>query len=414
MKRVLPVLCLSFLFCFFNSAQEKNAATSQRAAAMNEARESATNGSNESVAKLPVRRVVLYKNGVGYFEHLGRVRGSQDVHIDFTSAQLNDVLKSLTVLDLAGGRITGVDYNSEAPLARRLATLRLALGERPSVSEFLGALRVARLEVRGATGSALTGRLLSVERKTRSATNWTVETDEISLITDTGEVHSVDLNPTTSVRIAEKDLQVEVGRYLNLIASSRDQDVRRMTISTTGNGERNLYVSYISEVPIWKTTYRIVLPAKADKKPLLQGWAIVDNTVGEDWEGVELSLVAGAPHSFIQQLSEPFYGRRPVVPLPESVQLSPQTHAATLLRGNGRLSGMVTDPSGAALAGANVRLLDENNGVVGQTTTDSNGLYSFSSLAVGNYRADVQSPGFQKNVITQVKVSPGENQLNSQ
>jgi hypothetical protein len=111
-------------------------------------------------------------------------------------------------------------------------------------------------------------------------------------------------------------LNLEVGRYLGLIASARDQDVRRMTISTTGSGERNLYVSYISEVPIWKTTYRIVLTTNTDKKPLLQGWAIVDNTVGEDWDNVELSLVAGAPHSFIQQLSEPYYGRRPVVPLP--------------------------------------------------------------------------------------------------
>src|SRR5208282_3751817 len=234
--------------------------------------------------KLPVRRVVLDKNGVGYFEHLGRVSGSQEVHSDFTSAQLNDVLKSLTVLDLSGGRITGVDYNSEAPLARRLATLRLSLGERPTTAEFLGALRGARLEVRSGTGPLLTGKLLSVERKTRTGAvpGWTVETDEISLITESGEVRSVDLNASTSVRIAEKDLQVEVGRYLALIASSRDQDVRRMTISTTGTGERNLYVSYISEVPIWKTTYRIVLPSKADKKPLLQGWAIVDNTVGED------------------------------------------------------------------------------------------------------------------------------------
>ena len=413
MKRVLPVLCLSFLISLSNSAQEKNSATSQNGAAANEARELATSGSNESAAKLPVRRVVLYKNGVGYFEHLGRVRGSQDVHIDFTSAQLNDVLKSLTVLDLAGGRITGVDYNSEAPLARRLATLRLALGERPSVSEFLGALRGARLEVRGAAGPPLTGRLLSVERKTRSATNWTVETDEISLISDTGEVHSVDLNPTTSVRIAEKDLQVEVGRYLNLIASSRDQDVRRMTISTTGNGERNLYVSYISEVPIWKTTYRIVLPTKAEKKPLLQGWAIVDNTVGEDWNGVELSLVAGAPHSFIQQLSEPFYGRRPVVPLPESVQLSPQTHAATLSGGNGRLSGAVADASGAVIAGANVKLMDENGLVVAQTTTDSSGNYSFSSLSPGNYRVQTERPGFKTNLMTQLNVAPGENQANA-
>jgi hypothetical protein len=413
MKRVLRVLCLAFLFCSPNPAQEKNTATPQSTAAANEARDSATNASNESAAKLPVRRVVLYKNGVGYFEHLGRVRGSQDVHIDFTSAQLNDVLKSLTVLDLAGGRITGVDYNSEAPLARRLATLRLALGERPSVSEFLGALRGARLEVRGATGPALTGRLLSVERKTRSATNWTVETDEISLITDNGEVHSVDLNPTTSVRIAEKDLQVEVIRYLNLIASSRDQDVRRMTISTTGNGERSLYVSYISEVPIWKTTYRIVLPTKADKKPLLQGWAIVDNTVGEDWNEVELSLVAGAPHSFIQQLSEPFYGRRPVVPLPESVQLSPQTHAATLSGGNGRLSGAVTDPSGAVISGANVKLMDENNSIIAQTTTDSSGNYSFASLSPGNYRVQTERPGFKTTLMTQLNVAPGENQANA-
>jgi hypothetical protein len=413
MKRVLPVLCLSFLFCYSNLAQEKNTARPQSAVVSNVDRESSPNGSSESAAKLPVRRVVLYKNGVGYFEHLGRVRGSQDVHIDFTSAQLNDVLKSLTVLDLAGGRITGVDYNSEAPLARRLATLRLALGERPSVSEFLGALRGARLEVRGANGPALTGRLLSVERKTRSATNWTVETDEISLISESGEVHSVDLNPTTSVRIAEKDLQVEVGRYLNLIASSRDQDVRRMTISTTGNGERNLYVSYISEVPIWKTTYRIVLPTKAEKKPLLQGWAIVDNTVGEDWNEVELSLVAGAPHSFIQQLSEPFYGRRPVVPLPESVQLSPQTHAATLTGGNGHLSGAVTDPSGAVIAGANVKLMDENGLIVAQTATDSTGNYSFSSLSPGNYRVQTERPGFKTNLMTQLNVAPGENQTNT-
>lgn len=406
MRWVFTVLC--FFVCLSSiSAQEKPATKSRNVDAAEPSDES-----NLSAAKLPVRRVVLYKNGVGYFEHLGRVRGNQDVHVDFTSAQLNDVLKSLTVLDLSGGRITGVDYNSEAPLARRLATLRLALGEKPTTAEFLGALRGARLEVRNGNGPALSGKLLSVERKTRTGTNWTVETDEISLITEAGEVRTVDLNPSTAVRVVDKDLQVEVGRYLSLIASSRDQDVRRMTISTTGNGERNLYVSYISEVPIWKTTYRIVLPSKADKKPLLQGWAIVDNTVGEDWDGVELSLVAGAPHSFIQQLSEPFYGRRPVVPLPESVQLSPQTHAATLMRGNGMLSGVVTDPSGAVVPGSLVRLLDESNNVIAQTSADSNGQYSFSDITVGSYRLEVERQGFKKIAIAGLNVSPGENQWN--
>ena len=413
MKQVLPLLYLHLLFSFSIRAQEtSSAATARKSEAAAESRTVA----NPFAVKLPIRRVVLYKNGVGYFEHLGHVRGSESVHIDFTSAQLNDVLKSLTVLDLSGGRITGVEYNSEAPLARRLATLRLSLGERPTIAEFLGSLRGARLEVRSGNAPPLTGRLLSVERKTRTGAGpgWTVETDEISLITDGGEVRSVDLNSSTSVRIVEKDLQVEVGRYLGLLASSRDQDVRRMEISTTGTGERSLYVSYISEVPIWKTTYRIVLSSKADKKPLLQGWAIVDNTVGEDWDGVELSLVAGAPHSFIQQLSEPFYGRRPVVPLPESVQLSPQTHAAMLTGGNGHLSGMVTDPMGAALGGTDVRLMDENNAVIATTNTESDGQYTFSGVSPGTYRVEIEHPGFRKNLIAGLNLTPGDNHLNTQ
>jgi hypothetical protein len=410
MTKIVHAFYVCLLVSNFSQAQTKPEKTPQSEPEAKEVR----GASPAPAASLPVRRVVLYKNSVGYFEHLGRVHGSQTVHIDFTSAQLNDVLKSLTALDLSGGRITGVDYNSEAPLARRLSTLRLALGEKPSMADFLTALRGARVEVRGASGPTVAGKLLSVERKTRTGSNWTVETDEISLITETGEVRSIDLNPATSVRIAEHDLQTEVGKYLGLIASARDQDVRRMTLSAAGTGERNLYVSYISEVPIWKTTYRIVLPTKAEKKPLLQGWAIVDNTVGEDWNDVELSLVAGAPHSFIQQLSEPFYGRRPVVPLPESVQLSPQTHAATLLGGNGSLSGSVTDQTGAAVAGATVRLLGSDGTVVAQTSTDSNGQYSFSSQPPGNYRVEMERPGFRKTVVSNLNLSPGANQINGQ
>jgi hypothetical protein len=408
MKRFTAGVCVLALVISPISAQENPKGRTK----VTDAREASVASGAEST-RLPVRRVVLYKNGVGYFEHLGRVRGSQDVHVDFTSAQLNDVLKSLTVLDLSGGRITGVDYNSEAPLARRLATLRLALGEKPTVAEFLGALRGARVEIRSGAGAATTGKLLSVERKTRMGTAGSVEMEQISVISDAGEVRNVDLNTSTSVRIVDRDLNTEVGKYLGLVASAREQDVRRMTISTTGNGDRNLYVSYISEVPIWKTTYRIVLPSKEGKKPLLQGWAIVDNTVGEDWNDVELSLVAGAPHSFIQQLSEPYYGRRPVVALPESVQLSPQTHASTLLGGNGQLSGDVTDPSGATVANASVVIKDQNGTIVAQTTTDSEGEYTVSSLPPGSYSAEIKAPGFNTMAYRNVSVAPGENELNS-
>ncbi len=412
MPRILLPLFLVSVLAFPAIAQEKpapNAGAKPAAASPGAARESAAGGEAEtSAAKLPVRRVVLYKNGVGYFEHLGRVRGNQTLTIDFTSGQLNDVLSSLTVLDLGGGRITAVNYNSEAPLAKRLGALRLPLGEQTTVSQFLGALRGARLEVRSG-GATIAGRLLSVEKKTRTTKEGQfMSYDEVSLITDAGEVRTAELGTATSVRLAERDLNQEVGRYLNLIASTRLQDLRRMTISTAGAGDRQVYVSYISEVPLWKTTYRIVMPSKATAKPLLQGWAIVDNTVGEDWENVELSLVAGAPQSFIQQLSQPYYSRRPVVPLPESVQLEPQTHAATLIPGNGTITGTVTDPSGADVAGATVRVYDASNNLVGTATTDAEGNYEVSGLPEGNYRVEVARPGFRNYAESGVAVAGGE------
>ena len=106
-----------------------------------------------------------------------------------------------------------------------------------------------------------------------------------------------------------------------------------------------MFVSYVSEVPVWKATYRLVLPSATEpRKPLIQGWAIVDNTVGEDWENVELSLVAGAPQSFIQAISRPYYMQRPVVPLPQRALLAPQTHqSAVATSGAGGLAGAVTE-----------------------------------------------------------------------
>lgn len=279
---------------------------------------------------LPVRRVVLYKTGVGYFEHLGSVRDRQDVTIRFTSAQLNDVLKSLTTLDLGKGRVSGISYNSIAPVEQRLGALRIPVGAAATTFDLLGSLRGARVDVTSGT-TTIEGRLLSVERRTHVQKEVPIEVEAFSILTDTGEMRTFDLTPAVRIRIVDRDLRQEVARYLDVVGSSREQDVRRMVISTAGTGERQLFVSYISEVPIWKSTYRLVLPDKGT--PLLHGWAIIDNTIGEDWTNVDLSLVAGAPQSFIQQISQPYYGRRPVVPLPASAQITPQMHQATLTSG---------------------------------------------------------------------------------
>src|SRR5437762_12773070 len=93
-------------------------------------------GAQENVP-VPVRKVVLYKNGVGYFEHLGSVKGQQTVEIALPSSQLNDVLKSLTVIDLGRGQVSGVTYDSTAPLDRRLGELPINLGSAEGLVGFL-------------------------------------------------------------------------------------------------------------------------------------------------------------------------------------------------------------------------------------------------------------------------------------
>jgi hypothetical protein len=293
-----------------------------------------------TTTELPVTRVALYKNGVGFFEHSGRVTGSQSVTIDFTTAQLNDVLQSLTAIDLNGGRIAGAGYNSTTPLDQQLKALPLALGLDPTAVDFYNAIRGARVEVHSGVASA-TGRLLNIEVvDTRDGDAKLPSTKRlITVVGEAGEVRTLELTPATSVRLLDADLHTDVTRYLQLLASTRNQGLRHLTLQdnapATGTGPRELRVSYISEVPIWKSTYRILFTSpkgsgtqatSGSQTATLQGWSVVDNTTGSDWNNVQLSLIAGAPQSFIQPLSQPIYSRRPEIPIAQEAQLTPQTH----------------------------------------------------------------------------------------
>ena len=299
---------------------------------------------------LAVRRVVLYKNGIGYFEHRGRVTGNQDVAVTFTSAQLDDALKSLTALDLGSGQIAGITYNSTAPLAQRLATVSFRLGEKGDRAAFFRSVRGARLEVRTPRG-AVQGRLLSVDQQDPVYGSSPDAQVTVMLANDAGQVTSLRVGPDAAVRLLDRDISSSVSQYLSTLADEYRRDERRVSIATRGVGARDVYVSYVSEVPVWKSTYRLLLPS-GGTAPVLQGWAVVDNTVGEDWVDVEMALVAGAPQSFVQQLSQPHYLRRPVVPPPASVQLLPQNHEGGVTlrsRSEGGAGGSVNGGSAAGV-----------------------------------------------------------------
>lgn len=281
----------------------------------------------EPGAKLPIRRVILYSNGVAYIERRGFVTGNAEVNLSFKQSQVDDVLKSMVVLDLGQGKIGAVSYNSSAPVSARMAEIPFSVnaqtGEGGGIAGVLSQLQGARVAVVSTKGAA-TGSILTVERKQIRTEKEISTTSVLVIASEIGEISSFDLNEVKSVKLLDEGTRRDLNEFANATASARRLDAKTITVTSEGAGQREMIVSYTIAAPIWKTTYRVVLDEAG--KPFFQGWAIVDNVSEEDWQGVQLSLVSGSPISFIQQLQKPFYRYRPVVPTPQDLQLQPQVY----------------------------------------------------------------------------------------
>ncbi len=282
---------------------------------------------NNAVNQLPIRRVILYSNGVSYIERRGMVSGDAEINLSFKQSQVDDVLKSMVVLDLGQGKIGAVSYNSSAPVSARMAEIPFSVspltGEGGGIANVLAQLQGAKVTVTSSKGAA-TGSILTVERKQIRTEKETTSTSVLVIASATGEISSFDLNDVKSVKLLDEGTQKDLNEFSNAAASARRRDAKTISITSNGSGQREMIVSYTIAAPIWKTTYRVVLDEAG--KPFFQGWAIVDNISEEDWTNVQLSLVSGSPISFIQQLQKPFYRYRPIVPTPQDLQLTPQVY----------------------------------------------------------------------------------------
>ena len=286
---------------------------------------------SELVQSLPIRRVILYSNGVAYIERRGKVSGHAEVNLSFKQSQVDDVLKSMVVLDLDKGRIGAVSYNSSAPPAARMADIPFTIEPgteddiKGGLAGVLRQLQGAHVIVATATRTAL-GSILTVgERKSQiDANKPPVVTHTLVISSEAGELLSFDLAEVRSVKLVDEGARRDLSEFASAAASARRRDAKTIVVTSDGAGSREMLVSYTIAAPIWKTTYRVVLDQSG--KPFFQGWAIVDNVGDEDWNNVSLSLVSGTPVSFIQPIQQPFYRYRPVVPMPSDLKLEPQVY----------------------------------------------------------------------------------------
>ncbi len=342
-KTLLIAIAIPLLFLPIGFAQSRATRTSLKAGAAPAARSKTS--SNQPAARqtretrpsaeqsLPLRRVTLYSNGVAYFERRGTVTGRAEINLSFKQSQVDDVLKSLVVLDLGRGRVGAVSYNSSAPPSARLNEIPFSIeastngdaaGGLAGVLEQLQGARVAvTVANRSVTGSVLTigERQLPTEKDKPP-----IKTHTLVITTDSGELQSFDLNEARAIKLLDEGARQDITQFASASASARRRDAKTITVTSEGEGQREMIISYTVAAPIWKTTYRVVLDPEG--KPFFQGWAVVDNVSEEDWQDVSLSLVSGTPVSFIHQIQKPLYRYRPVIPIPEDLSLNPQVHDA--------------------------------------------------------------------------------------
>ncbi|GDY11336.1 hypothetical protein LBMAG53_02130 [Planctomycetota bacterium] len=269
-----------------------------------------------AIADIPVKRVVLYSSGVGYIEHGGQVDGAATATLRFTASQVNDVLKSLLLEDLDGGKVGAVVYPSQDPVEKQLRSFQVDLTGNPGLAQLLNQLRGATVTVQ-AQAEKLSGTILGVEAHSQvlGTPPQKVDTWHLNLVVGAG-IRQVPLDSLGGLTLDDPKLQAELGKALAALANARDQDKKPVTVAFNGNGKRRVRLGYVVESPVWKTSYRLVLPdlkAKSPEVGTLQGWAIVENQTDADWTGVELRLISGRPISFIQDLYRPLYLQRPTV-----------------------------------------------------------------------------------------------------
>lgn len=280
---------------------------------------------------LPITRITLYRSGVASMQRRGMVDGDAKVQLRFTTDQVNDILKSMVVLDLSKGQgqIDGISYGSREPLAKRLSSFGIDLSDQPSMAALLIRLRGASVRASIDTDT-ITGTILGGEMRQEVVgdAQQPVSVPYINLVTDSG-IRSINLNKVRNIEILDKDLAAELAKALQALAEHRADRTKTVDVNLSGEGAREVIIAYVQEAPVWKASYRLVLPdapkpvANAPKEAkvtpetaTMQGWAIVENTTDEDWQNVRLSLVSGRPVSFTMDLYEPLFMPRPSVPVP--------------------------------------------------------------------------------------------------
>jgi hypothetical protein len=268
-------------------------------------------------ADLALKRVMLSSAGVGYFEYAADVDGPVALGLDVPLEQVDDVLNSLVVFDNTGG-VGTIELPGRDNTRASFGNLPFGPTALQSPVEYLNSLQGVEISVQGPR--PMNGRIVHAEPIIETLPTppgqppAAVRRTRVTLLGGTGLQQFV-LEDAESVQVTDPDLRGRIGQALESLRREASRSMRHITLHSDGTGHRTVRVGYVAAAPLWKATYRLVLPAKDGDPARLQGWAVLENQSGADWNGIALTLQYGNPVTFRQAIYQSYYVQRPEVPV---------------------------------------------------------------------------------------------------
>ncbi|MHA1684308.1 MAG: hypothetical protein ACTSUE_25450 [Promethearchaeota archaeon] len=273
----------------------------------------------------------MFKHGVAFFTLKGIIDGNATISLEFKKKEMNDVLKSLLVLDLSGtGYVSSISYDADQDINRILEDIAIGVESKGSFLSLLENFKGAVINLL-VGGKELSGKIMGIQEYEIIGDSQSIMKPALVILNREGIIIQINFTDIKSLKLEDPVLQKDLEFYLSTMISGKKKDAKRIFINCEGEGKRDILTRYIIESPVWKTSYRIIIPEEitgqsrgnSKESCFLSGWCLVENTTEQDWDEIQLSLVAGMPVSFICPIYPPMYVSRPRVEPPKVAQIGP-------------------------------------------------------------------------------------------
>ena len=244
-----------------------------------------------------IRAVTLSRAGVAMIEAQGAL-GTGPMKLSIRREDIDDFLKSLRLSDPSGA-VPMLSMTGPGGVDDVFASLPFgpeALGNlRGLIDAMIGAPVMAERRGISVSGELMGTRELPCTEATQRGCL------AVAVLGESGAIRQIPLDDATELHFSDASDRDAIAQGLAALRGAGREKMLDVTLSSTENDRREITLGWLQPAPVWKTAWRAEDGAQG---LVLTGWAVVENTTGQDWDEVELTLATGAVQALQAQLYE--------------------------------------------------------------------------------------------------------------